>query len=172
MPAGFLLTDATSMRKHGGEVIGSIVCGVDETPNARIALRVAAGLARWMTLRLVVVHVVQTMPTRGPDMIPIAKTSREWDIRAATAMLERMAVEEELVDAELRVVFGLPAECLADLADEANGELLVVGSRGRGAFKAAFLGSVSSDLIGVARCPVLVVPHGVTEWATHVPVAS
>lgn len=36
----------------------------------------------------------------------------------------------------------------------------IVGSRGRGAFKAAFLGSVSTDLIGVARRPVLVVPPG------------
>ena len=36
--------------------------------------------------------------------------------------------------------------------------MIVVGSRGRGAFKAAFLGSVSTSLIGVARCPVLVVP--------------
>jgi nucleotide-binding universal stress UspA family protein len=41
--------------------------------------------------------------------------------------------------------------------------MIVVGSRGRGAFRAAFLGSVSSDLIGVARCPVLVVPKGVRE---------
>ena len=38
--------------------------------------------------------------------------------------------------------------------------MIVVGSRGRGAFKAAFLGSVSGELIGVARCPVLVVPPG------------
>jgi nucleotide-binding universal stress UspA family protein len=35
---------------------------------------------------------------------------------------------------------------------------IVVGSRGRGAFKAAILGSVSKDLMGVARRPVLVVP--------------
>jgi nucleotide-binding universal stress UspA family protein len=57
-------------------------------------------------------------------------------------------------------VNGYPAERLADLADEEGAELIVVGSRGRGAFKAAFLGSVSTSLIGVARCPVLVVPPG------------
>ncbi|MGH3062673.1 MAG: universal stress protein, partial [Gaiellaceae bacterium] len=39
-------------------------------------------------------------------------------------------------------------------------DLIVVGSRGRGAFKAAFLGSVSNSLFGVARCPVLIVPPG------------
>src|ERR687888_334827 len=49
---------------------------------------------------------------------------------------------------------------LADLADEEDAELIVVGSRGRGRFKAAFLGSVSNSLVGVARCPVLIVPPG------------
>ena len=55
---------------------------------------------------------------------------------------------------------GLPAECPADLADVEDAAFIVVGSRGRGAFKAAILGSVSRDLIGIARCPVLVVPPG------------
>jgi nucleotide-binding universal stress UspA family protein len=41
--------------------------------------------------------------------------------------------------------------------------LIVVGSRGRGRFKAAFLGSVSNSLVGVARCPVLIVPPGAAE---------
>ena len=55
-------------------------------------------------------------------------------------------------------MLGFPADRLADLADEEAAELVVVGSRGGGPLKAAFLGSVSTDLIAVARCPVLVVP--------------
>jgi nucleotide-binding universal stress UspA family protein len=35
--------------------------------------------------------------------------------------------------------------------------VIVVGSR---RFKAACLGSVSNSLVGVARCPVLIVPPG------------
>jgi nucleotide-binding universal stress UspA family protein len=57
---------------------------------------------------------------------------------------------------------GLPAERLADIADDEHADLIVVGSRGRGAFRAAFLGSVSSSLVGIARCPVLIVPPGAT----------
>jgi nucleotide-binding universal stress UspA family protein len=68
-----------------------------------------------------------------------------------------------LDQAEQRVLIGYPAERLADLADEEGAQMIVVGSRGRGAFKAAFLGSVSTTLIGVARCPVLVVPPGAAQ---------
>jgi nucleotide-binding universal stress UspA family protein len=74
-----------------------------------------------------------------------------------------VAEQAKVESAERPVVAGLAAERLADLADEADAELIVVGSRGRGAFKAAFLDSVSTSLIGVARCPVLVVPPGARE---------
>ena len=81
----------------------------------------------------------------------------------AKGLLTRLSAATGLERADRRVVTGYPAERLADLADEEGAELIVVGSRGRGAFKAAFLGSVSSSLIGVARCPVLVVPPGASD---------
>jgi nucleotide-binding universal stress UspA family protein len=81
---------------------------------------------------------------------------------AGRLLLEQIAVELGLQDAERRVVVGFPPEGLADLADEEIAELIVAGSRGRGRFKAAFLGSVSNSLVGVARCPVLIVPPGAT----------
>ena len=66
-------------------------------------------------------------------------------------------------DVDRRVAYGFPADRLADLAEELEARLIVVGSRGRGAFKAAFLGSVSGELIGVARSPVMIVPPGAIE---------
>jgi nucleotide-binding universal stress UspA family protein len=49
--------------------------------------------------------------------------------------------------------FGPPAERRADLADEEDAELTGVGSRGRGAFNAASLGSPSNSPVGGARSP-------------------
>ena len=80
--------------------------------------------------------------------------------RVGERLLDRVAEAEQVAFAERCVLHGLPAERLADLADEEGAYLIVVGSRGGGAFKRAFLGSVSSDVIGLARRPVLVVPPG------------
>ncbi len=155
-----------------------IICGVDGSQDSRLAVRVAADLARRFDARLIVVNVVAALqdsviPTLAyaPMARPVGRTppmtvrNTEFDVEAAEAMLERIAIEEGLSDAELQTSVGIPAERLADLADDKDAELIVVGSRGRGAFKAAFLGSVSNSLVGVARCPVLVVPRGAAEYA-------
>ena len=82
---------------------------------------------------------------------------------AAHKLIEKILDEQQLTEAAGRVVFGVPAEQLAEIADQEQAELIVVGSRGRGSFKAAFLGSVSHEIIGLAPCPVLVVPPDVQD---------
>jgi hypothetical protein len=51
-----------------------------------------------------------------------------------------------------------PAKILIDASE--NADLMVVGSRGGGGFGALFLGSVSSQVVHHAKCPVVVVPTG------------
>jgi nucleotide-binding universal stress UspA family protein len=79
---------------------------------------------------------------------------------AAHRLIENIVDERQLSEVDERVEFGVPAEQLAEIADQEEAELIVVGSRGPGSFKAAFLGRVSHELLGLARCPVLVVPPG------------
>ena len=148
----------------------AIVCGVDGSPDSQAALQVAARLARQLDLRLVAAHVAE------PAHIPYAAVAPFGGMAGHYAVVEEVESQQEVaerlleqivvpigIDAERRTAVGVPAERLAEIADEVDAELIVVGSRGRGAFKAAFLGSVSSALVGVARCPVLIVPPGVTE---------
>jgi nucleotide-binding universal stress UspA family protein len=140
---------------------GSIVCGVDGSTESHFALRVAAQLSGQLGLRLVLAHVSEAEASASPYQAKAAVTRPSGkELRAGQELLEQIALDEGLGDATLRPLIGLPAEQLADLGDEADAAFIVVGSRGRGAFKAAFLGSVSRDLIGIARCPVLVVPPG------------
>ena len=151
----------------------SIICGVDGSSDSLHALRTAAKLARRLDVRLVAAHVADPIGAtfaytgagaaarmgRAPALLPDPAAGRE----AAEAILTRSIVAAGVEDAERRALSGNPAESLADLGDEEDAIFIVVGSRGRGAFKAAFLGSVSNSLIGVARCPVLIVPPGAAQ---------
>jgi nucleotide-binding universal stress UspA family protein len=149
----------------------SIVCGVDGSLDADAALQVAARLARQLGLRLVVAHAAvpahipyaAAAPFGGMSGRHAVFEELESQQEHASRLLEEVIAASGLVDAHQRAVVGLPAERLAEVADEEDAELIVVGSRGRGAFKAAFLGSVSSALVGVARCPVLIVPPGAIQ---------
>jgi nucleotide-binding universal stress UspA family protein len=146
----------------------SIICGVDGSPDSQAALKIAAQLAGRLGATLILAHVAEpayvpyaaAYPFSGTAGPMAATEEVESEAETAARLLERVAVDAGLAGAERRVAIGDPAERLAELADEEDAELVVVGSRGRGALKAAFLGSVSNSLLGIARCPVLVVPLG------------
>jgi nucleotide-binding universal stress UspA family protein len=149
---------------------GSVICGVDGSVDSQAALGVAVELATRLRLTLVLANVVEpshetyagTASLGRAVSRPLLQTN-DHQVEAADARLEELAEMMGLERAKRRVVVGYAAERLADVADEEGAELIVVGSRGRGAFRAAFLGSVSTSLIGVARCPVLVVPPGAAD---------
>ena len=156
----------------------SIVCGVDGSPDSQRALGVAAQLVRRLGVKLIVANVVSYVadpvipayayaPMARPPRFepPMTESRTKAEMEASEGLLEQMVADAGVDGAKLRTMLGIPAERLAELADDEGADLIVVGSRGRGAFKAAFLGSVSNSLIGIARCPVLVVPPGAAENA-------
>jgi nucleotide-binding universal stress UspA family protein len=168
-PLGDSGTDGKEARMNG-----TIVCGVDGSTGSRAALVAASQLAGRLGARLVVALVVDNPPdpaaafggmyAGGFAMPPITPAMSDEIEKAGLHLLERMTDDAGLTDAECTVVVGAPApERLAYLADEEGADFIVVGSRGRGPFKAAFLGSVSTALVSVARCPVLIVPPDATE---------
>jgi len=56
---------------------------------------------------------------------------------------------------------GSPPAALLALARDVDAALIVVGSRGLGAVRAALLGSFSTSVLADAPCPVVVVPPAV-----------
>jgi nucleotide-binding universal stress UspA family protein len=71
--------------------------------------------------------------------------------------LAQTAAALGLANAETRAVEGSPGHTLCALADELSATTLVMGTRGRGGIKRAFLGSVSDYVVRNATCPVLVI---------------
>ncbi|MCU4182871.1 universal stress protein [Acidiferrimicrobium sp. IK] len=77
--------------------------------------------------------------------------------RVLDAALDRVVGETARVEVVPVVVEGPPGKELLLAAE--GGDLLVVGSRGHGAFAGMLLGSVSEQCVSHAHCPVVVVHH-------------
>ncbi|KNA04101.1 hypothetical protein SOVF_202790 [Spinacia oleracea] len=79
--------------------------------------------------------------------------------------------EEMKIKTEALAMRGEPKEVICQLAEQKHVDLLVVGSRGLGMLKRAFLGSVSDYCTHHAHCPVLIVkpPKEFTNMHEQVP---
>lgn len=139
-----------------------IVVGIDGSPGSAGAMRWALRQAELTGARLRAVAVWQHRPLlMAPSAPPAALLLPDLE-QDATSMLARIVsdvgAEAPEVVVEQLVVEGNPAPVLLEQAGDAS--LLVVGSRGRGAFTGMLLGSVSSHCVQLAPCPVVVVPEG------------
>ncbi|SDN07776.1 universal stress protein [Streptomyces wuyuanensis] len=133
-----------------------IVVGVDGSPSSHAALRWAV---RYAGLVGASVDAVAAWDLPG---------ARSWSAPAVDTAFDEEQAERGLVEevrgvlgqsgasqVHERLVRGDPAEVLLDAAEGA--EALVVGSRGRGGFRRALLGSVSHQCAIHATCPVVIV---------------
>jgi nucleotide-binding universal stress UspA family protein len=127
-------------------MVGSIICGVDDSASALGAARVAGRLSRKLGLRLVFVRVVD-------------EASADEDTGAIAERLERLThgASEDVADTQWLVEVGHPADRLVAAAADTNASMIVVGSHGP---RSSLLGSISADVSRRATCPVVVVPPG------------
>ena len=58
----------------------------------------------------------------------------------------------------VKAIHGFPAEELVNVSKDAD--MIVLGSRGAGGFARLIMGSVASQVVQHAYCPVVIVPHG------------
>ncbi|MFD3941413.1 universal stress protein [Streptomyces sp. NPDC058579] len=136
---------------------GRIVVGVDGSEPSLKALRWAAGQAALTGDELQAVtgweypaSWATLMPGVPPEFDPERLAKEILDQSLAEALAPDIAATVTRT-----VVSGNPAQALIDQAKGAS--LLVVGDRGYAGFKAAVLGSVSTNVAQHAPCPVVVV---------------
>jgi nucleotide-binding universal stress UspA family protein len=136
---------------------GPIVCGIDSSPGAGGAARVAAALARELDCRLVLAHVAGESSTFPHGERPLWKRPRRQ--AAARERLEQMASMLADLEPSVAVSFGEPAQRLVTVCDERDAELLVVPPRLRRGLD-RFRPSVFARLMTRTPCPLLLVPEG------------
>ncbi|WP_030194259.1 universal stress protein [Streptomyces sp. NRRL S-87] len=139
-----------------------IVVGMDGSSHSKEALRWAVEQAKAVGGR--VEAVLSWQWSRNPfDVTATALDEEDTELLTAEEAARRELAEAvgDAVGAEpgapvsKRVVQGVPARVLVDASEKAD--LMVVGTRGYGGFKAAMLGSVSQQVVQHAKCSVVVV---------------
>ena len=142
-----------------------VVVGVDDSPEARLALAAALvdAAGRGAELDVVTAYPPVTIWSGGIAYVPEQAAS----IRAAAERRVRTVVDEVLSGPPARIpgidtvdirVVGIEGHAAPVLIAAADGaDLLVVGSRGRGGVRSVLLGSVALHCLSHAPCPVLVI---------------
>ncbi|KAH6802832.1 Adenine nucleotide alpha hydrolases-like superfamily protein [Perilla frutescens var. frutescens] len=115
---------------------------------------------------LTIIHVMEPFPhyivPGAPAVFPstsIIRSVNKAQEENASAILIR-AVDmctPTKVKTKTSIIEGDPKEMICDVAEQMQVDLIVMGSRGLGKIKRAFIGSVSDHVIHHAKCPVLVI---------------
>jgi nucleotide-binding universal stress UspA family protein len=138
----------------------SIVWSTDGSDHAERALPYVKNLARADGAAITVVHVVERV--EGSGAVGGPRRADESEIQTRLEDLT-VAISQEGLTASLIIrgnVGARPAHEIAEVAREADADLIVVGSRGLSSIGGLLLGSVAHRLLHIAPCPVLVVPPG------------
>lgn len=132
-----------------------IVVGVDGSVPSRAALRWALDQARLAGARVRAVIAWEVPSYTGWGPVPHEDFGAAAGKLLAEAVRDALGFDAPEVEVLETALPGHPAQVLIDAS--AHAALLVVGSRGHGAFAGTLLGSVSQLCVQHAHCPVVVV---------------
>ncbi|XP_062112303.1 universal stress protein PHOS34 isoform X2 [Humulus lupulus] len=116
---------------------------------------------------VVLVHVQQPFQhyafPAGPavyattSVVESVKKAQEENSTALMSRALQMCRTKPSIKAETLILEGDPKDRICNATEQMQMDLLVVGSRGLGTIKRAFLGSVSDYCAHHAKCPILIV---------------
>ena len=139
----------------------NILVAIDGSPDAREALTHAIDLADCERARLTILSAAATPPTIAYTSVGaaevLAKSVRDGEQEASQLLHE--ALESVPENVSVTTVASTKPARMAILSQIEQGEhdLVVLGSRGRGAVRSVLLGSVSHDVLHHSSIPVLIV---------------
>ncbi len=154
VPAGAAGTDQMRFAR--------ILCPVDGSPSAADAVSYAVALARETEGRVILLSVVEPVPTGGEfGTLDPDEYLRLGSAHAQTLLQKAVPAEvREQCHVEDVIAVGKASERILATATTKHADVIVMGVRGRGAIDLLAFGSTTNDVIRRATCPVVAVhPH-------------
>jgi nucleotide-binding universal stress UspA family protein len=146
--------------------LATIGVAYDGSEESKLALAEARGLAGALGAKLRLITVINEWP-----YVPESSPSRSLEefmevVREEHREIQKQAIAElgDALEVDTFVGEGDPDEVL--VAQGAELDLLVMGSRGYGPIRRTLLGGVSAKVMRMAPCPVVVVPRGAGSHGT------
>ncbi len=138
-----------------------ILCPVDFSPSALLALGFALDLARQALGLVTLLHVVEWLPEDEPRASAHYNVPefRGYMVDDARQRLRSLVAEESRAWCEIDdvIVSGRAHREILREAEARSADLIVMGSQGRGGVGLALFGSTTQQVVRSAPCPVLTV---------------
>ena len=136
--------------------ITKILVPLDGSKSSLNGLDTAIFLARQCGATITGLHVVSIYPQHFGDLLTPLKAKLVKDAEKFMAQAKVKSAQNGIVFHH-KITYGDPQSDVIDFVKQNKFDLIVIGSRGLGGIKEAFLGSVSNAIVHKSHVPVLVV---------------
>ncbi|BCL36624.1 universal stress protein [Nostoc sp. MS1] len=132
----------------------TVLFPIDQSREAREAADVVSNVVQKYGSRLILLSVVEEPASDEPKADPMVSPEAVAKLlKDAQALFLQQGIPSEVLERQ-----GKPAFTICDVADEVGADLIIMGCRGLGLTEEGATDSVTTRVINLSPCPVLIVP--------------
>jgi nucleotide-binding universal stress UspA family protein len=137
------------------DIFKTVLFPIDQSRETREAADVVTNVVKKYSSRLVLLSVVEEPPPDAPsadDPMVLPEVVAKL-LENAQSLFSGQGIQSETLERQ-----GKPAFTICDVADEIGADLIIMGCRGLGLTEEGADDSVTTRVINLSPCPVLIVP--------------
>lgn len=132
----------------------TVLFPIDQSREARSAADVVANVVQKYGSRLVLLSVVEEPTAEAQSLDPMVSSEVVGKLlENAQSLFLQQGIKSEIMERQ-----GKPAFTICDVADDIGADLIIMGCRGLGLTEEGATDSVTTRVINLSPCPVLIVP--------------
>jgi nucleotide-binding universal stress UspA family protein len=132
----------------------TVLFPIDQSRETREAAEVVVNIVQKYDSSLVLLSVVEESTADAPSSDPMASEEAVAQLlESAKTLFSQEGIRAQTIEKQ-----GKPAFTICDVADEIGADLIIMGCRGLGLTDEGSTDSVTTRVINLSPCPVLIVP--------------